>query len=178
MFVVDIYFSQLSSQWRRFQVSFSDRVWAVQQLLNQLDKGLTAHCKLHRAWDRNLHRQRCPIQDNQRCSSHRCLIKEASVEAVTATQICCQGSASVCAAAHSGREGSESRGRGYSEKRDRRRDQTHSPMPSALRMSQNVMDQDDAKDQIEHRIRTIENLLRTHAQGMAAWNAEQQQIKP
>ena len=44
-------------------------------------------------------------------------------------------------------------------------------------MSQNAMDREDAEDRIEHRFRTIENLLRTHAQGMAALNAEQQQTQ-
>ena len=74
-------------------------------------------------------------------------------------------------------EGSESRGRDYSERRCRRRDQTHSPVPNALKINQNAMDREDAEDRIKHRSRTIENLLRTHAQGMAALQVEQQQTQ-
>ena len=44
-------------------------------------------------------------------------------------------------------------------------------------MSQNAMDQKTAEERIEHRFWTIESLLRTHAQGMAALNAEQQQTQ-
>ena len=39
------------------------------------------------------------------------------------------------------------------------------------------MDREDAEDRIEHRFRTLENLLRTHAQGMAALHVEQQQTQ-
>ena len=44
-------------------------------------------------------------------------------------------------------------------------------------MGQNAMDQEDVEDRIEHRFRTIEKLLRTHAAGMAALNDEQQQTQ-
>ena len=44
-------------------------------------------------------------------------------------------------------------------------------------MNQNSADREDVENRIEHRFRTIENLLRTHAQCMAALNAEQQQTQ-
>ena len=44
-------------------------------------------------------------------------------------------------------------------------------------MSQNGTDQEALEDWIDHRFRTIEKLSRTHAQGMAALNAEQQQTQ-
>ena len=37
------------------------------------------------------------------------------------------------------------------------------------------MGRDDVEERIEHRLRTVENLLRTRAQGMAALQVEQQQ---
>ena len=37
------------------------------------------------------------------------------------------------------------------------------------------MNRDDTEERIEHRFRTIEKLLRTRAQGMAALHVEQQQ---
>ena len=88
IFVVGMNFSTCSLQWRRFRLLFSHRVWDKPHLLNQLDKGLTAHCKLRWAWDRNLHGRRCAIQDNRSWSSHRCHIQAGPVEAVTVMQDC------------------------------------------------------------------------------------------
>ena len=51
------------------------------------------------------------------------------------------------------------------------------PLAVDARTNQSAMDQEDVEDRIKHRFWTIENLLRTNAQGMAALNAEQQQAQ-